>query len=975
MKRFLVILLSLVMLASVATCLSGCGKKSQTGAQNTDYISESQRQEWIQYLCTNPDTKQPYEVLAENVKVVDYDEDGNELISYVWTVNEKFSEPVGTEHDENGSVVRRGLQKMTKIFENSKYVLYMNLVGNDAINTTAIAIEDKATGNIFHSNPSKDAGADTSDWTNVQEPSTNVSGTSDGTVISPIVSPISIEAYDVSNKAYEFNWIQNGVEDLNCKLVLLNDNTIRVIYTVGNDPDKDLVPPVLTIETWDSIIAKMEAMTEPNEEGKVGADYIQDLKTCYKAISPDSLTPEDKERYLTNYPTIEIYSMYICRKLNTKQKKQVKTAMQAIGFTSEDLKKEMETVEYSGPERAVMFTIPVDITLTDAGLTVNVDSSLIQAPGKQKIYKIYLYRSMGSLTYIEKKMTDGEMYVIYPDGSGVYMPAKGILTTDVLSMRVYGKDDTFQEEELKTTVEQIITPFFVLNRANYGGLLAVLSSGGAQAFVRSAPQNSTSNPGVTANFDLVYAERDYRTYSSGDSMSKNSSGVVLSKEAQVVKWTVDYTFTDGQMTYGDYAKLYRDILIEGGVLKDTKVKDTKTPFFLELLGSTNKNVSYAGFPVDTEVALTSYADVQTIVDALIGAGVSGDAIKVRYNYWANGGYYNTIADKVKLVKNLGTHNQFKEMIDNLGKKGVMIYPSVEFLYVSKDKAFDSLNYTQDVSRRLDMRVGRVYERNLATGDLNNSADWVKYVLTPNKFSQICKSYEESYNSVTNGFKYISLGAIGSKINSNYKTGAIINRTQTLWAQEEILDTFADYSLLIEKGNDYTWKYADYIVNLPIGGSEYMSTRPGGIPFVQMILHGYISYTGEAWNRSGDYKKELLQALETGSGVYFRWMAADNTIFNNTEMDDFYSLNYNDSFEVAVDLYKEVSKVLDKYIALTITDHYEPEAFIKGTELPSDNVFATVYGDKYIVYVNYNSYDVTLEDGTSISAYGHTEVNK
>ena len=47
------------------------------------------------------------------------------------------------------------------------------------------------------------------------------------------------------NKRYDFNFMQNCMEDKNFSVVDMGNKTIRIIYTIGNDPDKDLVPPVI----------------------------------------------------------------------------------------------------------------------------------------------------------------------------------------------------------------------------------------------------------------------------------------------------------------------------------------------------------------------------------------------------------------------------------------------------------------------------------------------------------------------------------------------------------------------------------------------------------------------------------------------------------------------------------------------------------------------------------------------------------
>lgn len=1007
MKRIISLILAAVLMFSTVSVLASCGTAEKDTAP--EYVSEEMREEHIKKLIGDG------QVIAETVKTVTYDEELEmEIVNEVWTVDPDYATAVGKtvsnisvvdETTGTTSNIKLGITKMSLIMENDYYALYMDLQGADVdLNaqgggTTDFAVLDKTTGHVFHSNSNYEAN---STYANVKAPSKDVKGTPDMKVMNPIVSALAIEAYDVSNKRYEFNFREHCLADLRLKVVKMSDNQIRIIYTLGNDPDKDLVPPVLTEETYAWIVERLTANTDMNDDGDGtrGEDALKDLKSNYKYVTPENLELEDRERLIKNYPLLDVIPMYICRVLNTRQKQIVKEAMQLAGFTADMLKKEMEAVEYSGPERAVMFTIPVDLTLTDDGLTVNVDSTLIQAPSKQKMYKISLYRALGSVTPTSK-MT-GDPYIITPDGSGAYMPADGYVTTSVYTDRVYGGDLTFQETKEDTKMMQIVSPYLILDRAELGGLMVLLEDGKAQAFATARPSNSTNNPGASVNFDLVYSERDYRTYTGGQGntssgpMDNSSAGVVLSKEQQVANFQVKYLFNEGGLTYADYAKIYRDYLIEEEILPAEPVeKGSKTPFYAEIIGAINKNESVAGMPVDATKALTSYTELKEIVEKLVDAGVGN--INVRYMYWANDGFYNTINNTPDLMSEMGSKSELTDLVSYLESEGVGFFPSADFLYVYKDKATDALNYTNDAARRLDMRVARVYQRNLATGMTSQGGDYTQTILSPGLIPSLAESYKKGLDSII-GNKQISLGTIGQDLNSNYKVGNILNRTQALDAHIAALETFAadDYEILVTTGNDYTWKYADHIVNLPIGSSEFLSST-GAIPFIQMVLHGYLEYAAEPFNISADYETHLLKCLETGSGVHFRWMYDDNSVFDNTTFNDFYSLNYNDSFDRAVELYKEVASILDDVTSEPITLHESADAYlvydgeitvleegdegyVEGEETPSyqrigtTGVYHVIYGDGDLdLYINYNSYDVELEDRSIVPALGYLEV--
>ncbi len=991
MKKVLSVFLASVILLSSLSVLAGCG--TDQADSSPEYISEDMRLEHIAKL------EEGGVVIAENVKSVHHDEEKDvDIVEYTWTVDPAYATPVGKnvsnysyDDEEGNSVsVKQGITNMSLIMENDNFELYMDLnpgkidISVAGGSVTDFALKDKRTGHVYHSNSNYEAN---STYANVKAPSKDVHGAPDMQVLNPIVSPIALEAYDVANKRYEFNFRENCLEDLRIQVVKMADNKLRIIYTIGNDPDKDLVPPVITVETYNWIVERLTEHTEPNEKGTqtLGEEKIGDLVTNYKYVTPENLDLSDRERLIRNYPLLDAIPMYIVRVLNTRQKKIVKEAMELAGFTVDMLKKEMEAVEYSGPERAVMFTIPLDLTLTEDGLTANIDSTLIQAPSKQKMYKISLLRAFGSMDDTSK--LSHTPYIITCDGSGAYMPAKGYVTQSVYTARIYGEDLTFQEESKTTKMMQIVSPYLIYDRSDYGGIMEILEGGMAQAFATARPSNSTNNPGASINYDLVYSERDYRTYSGGQSSSSSnvimsdnsSSGVVLSKEKQVANFQVSYFFTPGNMTYSEYAEMFRNYLINKGILpSDTVAKGTKTPFYLDAIGAINRNESVGGLPVDATKALTSYTELKEIVKALIDSGIAN--INVRYLYWSNEGYYNTIANVPALMSEMGTKAELTDLVSYLKSNNVGFFPSADFLYVYKDKLTDALNYTNDAARRLDMRVARVYQRNLATGRTTEGSTYTQTVLTPGIIPSLAKSYKTEFEKIIDN-KQISLGEIGRDLNSNYRVGHILNRSQALDAHIEALETFYNdgYQILVSTGNDYTWKYADHIVYLPIGASEYLSST-GSIPFIQMVLHGHIQYAAEPFNTSADYETQILKCLETGSGVIFRWMYDSNDVFDNTTFYDFYSLHYTDSFDRAVEVYKEVASVLDRVTSEQITLHETATAYIKGAtdangeKVEINNVFHVIYGNGALeLYINYNSSEVELESGATVPALGYLEV--
>ena len=836
-----------------------------------------------------------------------------------------------------------GITGMVKLSENENFILYMDF------SDTSIAVYDKTTGDIFHSDPSNDG--------SLEEGSRTV-----------IASPLSLEAYDALNKRYEFNFYENCYTDGNFVIATMGDGVFRIIYTIGNDPNQDLAPPVLTVETYESLYNMLEA-TSPQD--------LAVLQSSYKLVTPSTITLEERESLIQDYPTLDWQTLYIRRSLTTRQRSALTEAMRAAGFTADQVSEEMERTEYQGPERSVMYTIPVDIQLTESGLRVNVDSSLILAPSEQRLYKISLYRGLGA-----SNPQIGDEYMLVPDGSGAIIPARGELSTLAYSERIYGSDETFTRDFDTTVEEYALTAFGVYDRGNEGAMVAIMSNGASQGMLTARPLNPTSNLTTSLNYDIIYCERDYRTYapesasssSSSDSAtsqnyyvaSETGTGVVLSKDNPEINFTVDYFFLEGSQTYSDYAEFYRNYLIDEGILPSETTQEDGVSLYVDLLGAIDKDATVVGIPVTQKRALTTYSQALEILTKLVDSGVTN--VKTRYSYWSNGGYYNTVFNTVRLISEMGSQSELQSLVSYCQENGLDLYPTADFMYLYRETIGDGFDYQTNVARRLDLRIARVNYRSITGVEFKDSENY-KSIVSPDMLPAFADSYISSYSEIV-GLNSISLGSIGKYINSNYKTNRIINRETALAYQTEVLEKFADYSVAVSNGNDYTWKYADAIYDIPTGSSEYISSSES-VPFIQMVLHGYVSYASEAYNVSGDYETELLKAIETGSNPSFKWMYEQNTIFDNTDFMDLYSVNYNYTFDRAVEIYNELNEVMADVVNLPITNHEKVSATYSDSGAAADNVYSTTYGDDYkTFYVNYNKYDVTLSDGTTVPAKGY-----
>ena len=183
-----------------------------------------------------------------------------------------------------------------------------------------------------------------------------------------------------------------------------------------------------------------------------------------------------------------------------------------------------------------------------------------------------------------------------------------------------------------------------------------------------------------------------------------------------------------------------------------------------------------------------------------------------------------------------------------------------------------------------------------------------------------------------------------------------------------------YKLLVEKGNAYSIGYATYITKAPLDSSR-VANESEAVPFLGMVLHGSVVFTGEALNMEGDDEYALLKALENGANLYFT-IAYDNVEYLKTIWDysKFYSIRYDLWKDFIVEKYTEYNNLMKSKQSSFITEHeilntsygveegYELYRLENGNKkaLENSRVVRVEYENGEGYFLNYNAdYDVTV----------------
>ena len=477
------------------------------------------------------------------------------------------------------------------------------------------------------------------------------------------------------------------------------------------------------------------------------------------------------------------------------------------------------------------------------------------------------------------------------------------------------------------------------------GYLAVIEEGDAMAEISSVHMSSTT---VYNTVKMTFYPRPKDSYNMADAISvgSNTTIEVTSKRKYVGNYKVRYFMLSdddlakeaGLNSYYECSWLgmavaYRDYLEKTGVINRLKNTNKNIPLYIETYGALQTTEKILSIPVDVMTPLTTFENIGTmyaelsssIADAMqklvddgenVGTTSSSSGsfnnIKFKLTGFANGGMTSTVPYHLNWESAVGGASGFKKLVAYAKQEGFGIFPDFDFAYINKTDIFDGVDLKEDAVKTIDNRY---------TSKREWSATYQTYVgyyqlaMAPSSFDKFVSKLTSNY------MKYepigISVSTLGSDLNSDFNEDDPLNREDskeyTIDALKKISElTNNDGSrveVMTDGGNSYTWKYIDYILNMPLNSSRYNKSS-NAVPFIGVVLHGYVNFAGTPINEEGDIEYAFLKAVENGASIYFT-LAYQNTqkLKEDSRLSEHYSIIYDIWKDDLVDLYVELNNLL------------------------------------------------------------------
>ena len=591
--------------------------------------------------------------------------------------------------------------------------------------------------------------------------------------------------------------------------------------------------------------------------------------------------------------------------------------------------------------------IPLEYTLEEDGLRATVIVDDIQEGAKgQMLTEVAILPFFGAMS------TDSNGYTLVPDGSGALIyhnNDKAIY--GAYKQQVYGRDRALVIDSLLTQEETARLPVFgITNRAN--GYVAVIESGDSVATVNAMTS------GTINSYNNVYASFRFRPYTMGTFIQGNAYAhdgkgdsqqtlMLPSVQPEKIDYTVKYLLLEKpELSYVDMAQNYRDYLIaEEGLT--SRVTQNSAPLYVELLGGITKEDVVLGVKVPVLQKLTTFDEAQTILTALTDGGV--DDIVVKYSGWQKGGIEAEIPVDITFEGKLGGAKGYKELKAFADEKSVELFMDFDFLnFYESGNGFSTFT---DSVQTIEKTPTYLYNYNYNTLEKYNEGRW--RLLTP-RLAVAAVDKALSNQAALLGAD-VSLSTLGKMVYSDFtnkSNGLDCANTEQLWTEAFRIADEKTNQLMTEGGNAYSLPYVSHVYSAPLDCTMY-DIEDEAVPFMQIVLHGYVSYSMEPLNLSSNPQRMVLKAVETGSSLSACLMAAENHVLAETNYVWVYSGNYETWLRTLTEAYTRVSGVLNDVSDATIVGHVQLQP----------NVYRTDYSNGTVVYVNYGAKDAEVEGHT------------
>ncbi len=836
------------------------------------------------------------------------------------------------------------LASMKKFYDNGEYALYCDtLLG-------VVAYQKLSTGETLFTNP----------WNMGAEKN------KDSVVRSELMSQIMLEYVDSENQSLSLNSYTDAA--ISGQITVKNiKNGLRVEYAIGQRSSRILCPVRIEKSAFEEKILKpLQAAVKKKQ---MTERELTQFKVYFSLQAYTTAAVNKQKAIALSFPicekkNIDIYVLNPNTSSNEMRKLEAKILAYCTDYSFEEMDNDHSFVEYEEEATSPpVFKMALEYTISGNGLQVS-----LPANGLRYDETAYRITDFQILPFMGASLKTNEGYSFVPDGSGTLY---NLSSLSVTAFRVYGEDYSlfsdisgYRNAAMRAPVfgqvETVFTPDLItpsqydengnkISDAVYSETEGKTSKRGFVAIIEEGESLATIAPNHTSYMDYAAVSASFTTRQSDTSKSKwkvyasrryvgdyKLRYMILSDDTKAQEASLSEYY---ECSWMGMACAYRDYM-EASNESYRRLAEARTgtslPLYIETFGCVDTVKKVLSMPVTVSVALTSFEDIATMYDYLAGEGIKNVNFKMKG--YANGGIYSDVPYKLKWESSVGGKSGFKDLVKYAEEKGFGIFPDFDFVYTTQGDGGSAVKMKKNGARTID---NRYTTKRLYSATQQGLVSYYQMVLAPSTYSKFYEKLAKKYGKYEVGS--ISLSTLGSELNADYDESKTTLREETKEYVVQALSFFKnkDYDVMLDGGNAFTWSYADHILKVPLDSSRY-NAEYLSVPFLGVVLHGYVQFAGDALNMEGNLSYAMLKAMENGASIYFILSYANTEILKEDELlSQNYSVRYDIWQSKLVEIYKELNAVLGDVQTKLIIDHQ----FLEGSRVPEQKELLSDIADK------------------------------
>lgn len=834
------------------------------------------------------------------------------------------------------------LNTMELYFENDEYALY------GLEETGEVGILVKSTEQILLTNPYDAA-----------------SSLSSNAVKEQLLSQILLTYSDSAGNVVSMNSFADAAfaSDETKQIKMSATRTgIRTEYTIGRENVKYIVPKQIEKTAFEEeILSKFDK--DSREYRKLTAYY------SLKDINAENQTQASIDSIITKWPITKKYAIYVLDAgIYAREMLELEGYIKNNTYYDDYSKVEemYEMLDYVDISAApALFRFAIEYSVDDLGLQIKLPANSIRYDSST-----YTLQSVNFLPYFGAGNNNNKGFTLVTDGSGTITRFEDIAKKSfTLTGKLYGKDYSFHSISGTTQEVMRIPAYGVMQttKSSTGeekssGYVAYISEGDAMCEI-SASHGGTVH-GYSSAYTTFYPKPTDSYVLEGISTTGNAVWTVYSDRRYTGNYTLRiFPITGADCDYNDMASVIREYLVAEGVFEKMNKENDKSedvPLYLETFGTVETTQKIIGFPVNVQTPLTTFEQTEEMLAELKENGI--DNINVKLTGWYNGGLQHTAPTKIKVENKIGGVKGLKSLNEYALANGVEIYPDLDFVHVDTFSMFDGFDYKDDSIKTIDGRSAayRKYSPLYQGFEKKGSL-----IISPTSMTKFYADIRDDYDKLESAG--ISVASLGSELSSDHNSDYALNREDVKLMIESLLGKISEDNgkVMVSGGNAYVLPYADHILGVPLDSSLNINTSES-IPFVGMVLHGNVEFTGSAINLDGDYDYSVLKAIENGANLYYI-LSKENTseLKQFEQFSKYYAIGYDIWKDDLISTYEGFNDVMKKVKYSYLTEH----------ETLADRVVKVVYENGVSFVLNYNTNEIKLDGGITVEPMSYIELSE